>query len=87
MSMACANVQRMARMVQVRNVPEDLHRKLKVRAAESGKTLSDYLLAELEGLAEKPTLAELAERISERERTEIGDSAAELIRELRGPLR
>ena len=49
-------------------------------------TLSDYILAELEGIAEKPTLAELAERISQGERSEIGDSAAELIRGLRGPL-
>jgi hypothetical protein len=49
-------------------------------------TLSDYLLAELEGIAEKPTLAELADRISRRKPSEIGDSAAELIRGLRGPL-
>jgi plasmid stability protein len=74
----------MARMIQVRNVPEPLHRALKVRAAQSGKTLSDYLLAELEGIADKPTLAELAARVSQRERTDIGDSAAELIRDLRG---
>jgi plasmid stability protein len=76
----------MSKMIQVRNVPDELHRALKVRAAQTGKTLSDYLLAELEGIAEKPTLAELAERISRRERSEIGDSAAELIRGLRGPL-
>ena len=41
----------MSRMVQIRNVPEILHRKLKARAAHSGQTLSDYLLAELEWLA------------------------------------
>lgn len=76
----------MSKMVQVRNVPDELHRALKVRAAQSGMTLSDYILAELEGIAEKPTLAELAERISQGERSEIGDSAAELIRGLRGPL-
>ena len=73
-------------MIQVRNVPDDLHRTLKVRAARSGMTLSDYLLAELEGIAEKPTLAELAERIARREPTDIGDAAVELIREGRGPL-
>jgi plasmid stability protein len=76
----------MPKMIQVRNVPDELHRTLKVRAAQSGRTLSDYLLAELEGIAEKPTLEELAERISRRERSELGDSAAELIRGLRGPL-
>ena len=37
----------MSKMVQIRNVPDTLHRKLKVRAAGSGQTLSDYLLAEL----------------------------------------
>ena len=76
----------MSKMIQVRNVPDELHRTLKVRAAERGLTLSDYLLAELDGIADRPTLAELAERIRERERSEIGDSAAELVRGLRGPL-
>ncbi len=86
MSCACGNVKHMSKMIQVRNVPDELHRTLKVRAAQGGMTLSDYLLAELEGIAEKPTLAELADRISRREPNQIGDSAAELIRGLRGPL-
>ncbi|MQA73792.1 MAG: hypothetical protein GEU88_05510 [Solirubrobacterales bacterium] len=76
----------MAKMIQVRNVPDELHRTLKVRAAERGLTLSDYLLAELEGIADRPTLAELGERIAARERSEIGDAAVELVRGLRGPL-
>jgi len=38
----------MSKMVQIRNVPDTLHRTLKVRAADSGQTLSDYLLAEPE---------------------------------------
>ncbi len=46
----------MSKMVQIRNVPEVLHRKLKVRAAHSGQTLSDYLLAELERLAARARL-------------------------------
>ena len=82
-----ANVQHMSKMVQVRNVPDELHRTLKVRAAQNGMTLSDYLLAELAGIAEKPTLVELTRRIAERERSSLGDSGAELIRGLRGPLR
>ena len=49
----------MSKMVQIRNVPEALHRKLKVRAAGSGQTLSDYLLAELERLAARPTRDEM----------------------------
>ena len=43
---ACDNVQSMA-YIQIRNVPDDLHRKLKMRAAQAGMTLSDYLLAEI----------------------------------------
>jgi hypothetical protein len=42
-------------MVQIRNVPDTLHRKLKARAADAGQTLSDYLLAEMERLAALPT--------------------------------
>ncbi len=83
---ACANVERMTKMIQVRNVPDELHQTLKVRAAQNGTTLSGYLLDELERIADKPSLAELAERIAHAERSEIGDSAAELVRGLRGPL-
>jgi plasmid stability protein len=76
----------MSKMLQVRNVPDDLHRLLKVRAAELGMTLSDYVLSELEQIAGKPTLAELAERISKQERADLGDLPARLVRENRGPL-
>jgi hypothetical protein len=53
----------MSRMIQLRNVPDDLHRKLKARAAMQGLSLSDYLLREIERVAERPTLAELQERL------------------------
>jgi len=53
----------MARMIQVRHVPEGLHRTLKARAALAGMSLSDYLLAELRQVAERPTLDELRERL------------------------
>jgi plasmid stability protein len=45
-------------MIQIRNVPDALHRELKVRAARTGMTLSDYLLAELQALAARPTMRE-----------------------------
>ncbi len=45
-------------MIQIRNVPDALHRELKVRAARTGMTLSDYLLAELRALAVRPTMRE-----------------------------
>jgi Antitoxin FitA-like, ribbon-helix-helix len=47
MRLTCAHAADMSKMVQIRNVPDALHRKLKARAADSGQTLSDYLLAEL----------------------------------------
>jgi antitoxin FitA len=56
----------MSKMIQIRNVPDALHRELKSRAALEGMSLSDYLLAELRRLAERPTLAELRERLQRR---------------------
>jgi hypothetical protein len=53
----------MSKMIQIRNVPDDLHRKLKVRAAEQGMSLSDYLLAEVELLGSRPTPDEIKERL------------------------
>lgn len=51
-------------MIQLRHVPDTLHRRLKARAALEGLSLSDYLLREAERAAERPTVAELRERIS-----------------------
>jgi plasmid stability protein len=70
----------MHKMIQIRNVPERLHRALKVRAARAGQSLSDYLLDELGRIAEKPTVDELWARIAARERADPGESAAAAIR-------
>jgi len=56
----------MPTMIQLRHVPEDLHRKLKARAALSGLSLSDYLLQEIRRVAERPTVAELRNRLAHR---------------------
>ena len=56
----------MSKMIQLRNVPDGLHRRLKARAAMSGMSLSDYLIAEIKEIAERPTLAELRQRLHER---------------------
>jgi plasmid stability protein len=56
----------MNKMLQVRNVPEDLHRTLKARAALAGMSLSEYLLRELRRTAERPTPEELRRRIESR---------------------
>lgn len=53
-------------MIQLRRVPDDLHRKLKARAALEGLSLSDYLLAEVRRAAERPTVAELRNQIAQR---------------------
>jgi antitoxin FitA len=45
-------------MIQIRNVPDQLHRELKSRAALNGMTLSDYLLDELRAVAARPTMKE-----------------------------
>ncbi len=70
----------MSKMVQIRNVPDGLHRTLKLRALEAGKTLSDYLLAELERLAARPTRDEMLARIRSRKRVTLSTPAADIIR-------
>jgi len=83
MCTTCKYAQNMARMIQVRNVPEGLHRSLKARAASAGMSLSDYLLGELREIAERPTLAEFRERLhTRRPVAEVLDTAG-LVREER----
>lgn len=67
--------------IQIRNVPPELHRKLKIRAIEEGMTLSDYLLREVERAVARPTLAELTERIRNRKLVNFKKPSADLIRE------
>ena len=83
MRVACTHACRMSKMVQIRNVPEALHRKLKVRAADLGQTLTDYLLIELERLAARPTREEMLSRIHSRKRVTLQTPAAVVIREER----
>ena len=59
-------VTHMTAMIQIRNVPDDLHRQLKSRAALAGMSLSDYLLSEIRQVAERPTLDELRARLERR---------------------
>jgi antitoxin FitA len=57
----------MSVMVQIRNVPSDLHRELKARAALEGMSLSDYLLRELRQALDRPTVDEIRKRLASRE--------------------
>ena len=70
----------MSKMVQVRNVPDAVHRTIKVRAAEAGMTLSDYLLAEIERIAALPTRDEMLARLHGRTRVKLRTPAARIIR-------
>ena len=83
MRLTCTHAYHMSKMVQIRNVPEALHRKLKVRAADAGQTLSDYLLAELARVAARPTRDEMLSRIHSRRRVTLKTPAATVIREER----
>jgi antitoxin FitA len=67
-------------MIQIRNVPEALHRELKARAARAGKTLSDYLLHVIRQAAARPEPEVLRERIRERSQVYPGESPAEAVR-------
>jgi len=73
----------MSRMIQLRNVPDALHRSLKARAALAGMSLSEYLLAEIKEIAERPTLAELRDRLHKRKPVSVQVDTALLVREER----
>jgi hypothetical protein len=73
----------MSKMIQIRNVPDDLHRTLKVRAAKAGMTLSNYLLSEIEQVAEKPTMSEWLERVRSRDPVELDEPPDVTIRRFR----
>ena len=70
-------------MIQIRNVPDELHRTLKSRAAETGMSLSDYLLAEIRRSAERPTPAELWRRLRSRAAVSPSVAPAEAVRQER----
>ena len=73
----------MSKVIQLRNVPDVLHGRLKARAAIAGMSLSDYLLIEIREIAERPTLAELRERLHRREPVSVVLDTARLVRKER----
>ncbi len=68
------------KLVQIRNVPENVHRRLKARAALEGQSLSEYALGELERALERPTRRELIDRVRSRERAAFAESVVEAVR-------
>ena len=73
----------MSKMIQIRNVPDAIHRKLKVRAAEQGRSLTDYLLEEIERLATVPTQEEMLKRLENLPRTRLKPTPTEVLRKER----
>ncbi len=73
----------MSKMIQVRNVPDRLHRELTRRAKACGQTLTDYVQDLLEREVARPPAVEVFDRIEARERVKLGRRAADLIREAR----
>ena len=70
----------MSRLIQLRNVPDDLHSILKARASAAGMSLSEYLLAEIREIAECPTLGELKRRVELRRPVDLPVPAAAVVR-------
>jgi antitoxin FitA len=70
----------MSKMIQLRNVPEALHRKLKSRAALEGLSLSEYLIGEVRRSAERPSLSELRQQLAQRTRVTPDVSPVEAVR-------
>jgi plasmid stability protein len=67
-------------MIQIRNVPDALHRRLKSRAALAGMSLSDYLLLQIREVAERPTIEELRARLARRSTVTLSVDTADAVR-------
>ncbi len=70
-------------MIQIRNVPQKIHRQLKSRAALAGMSMSDYILQELKRSLERPTREDLLDRVASLPEVELRRTPAEVIREER----
>ncbi|MEX2280985.1 MAG: hypothetical protein WEE89_00690 [Gemmatimonadota bacterium] len=70
----------MSKMIQIRNVPDSLHKRLKARAAMAGMSLSNFLLEEARRLVERPTAAELRARLEARTAVKVSEAPAVAVR-------
>lgn len=83
MCSTCLYAESMSKMIQIRDVPDDVHGILKARAARDGMSLSDFIKRELQQSAERPTMREWLERTAQRKPIDTKRSAAQIIRKLR----
>jgi plasmid stability protein len=70
----------MSKNIQLRNVPDELHRELKARAALAGMSLSDYLISYARQLVSRPSAEVMRARLSAREPVVVEERAAEILR-------
>lgn len=70
----------MSKMIQLRNVPDDLHRRLKARAAIAGLSLSDYLIQEVRRIADQPSMEKWLEGVRRLTPVKLKVSASALVR-------
>ncbi|HSR68073.1 MAG TPA: hypothetical protein VLU25_09030 [Acidobacteriota bacterium] len=73
----------MSSMIQIRNVPDELHKRVKARAALAGMSMSEFIMRELRKSLERPTRAEILERLKSLPELELSPSAADMVREER----
>jgi plasmid stability protein len=73
----------MPKMIQIRHVPDAVHRKLKTRAASKGMSLSDYLMLEINEIANLPTMDDWLDQLATREPVKLREPAAVTIRKIR----
>ena len=84
MCYTCLYAKNMSKMIQVRDVPEDVHSTLKARAAREGISLSDYIKRELEHTAERPSMREWLDLTRKIRPIPSTRSGAQIVRGLRG---
>jgi hypothetical protein len=80
MCATCTYSASMSAMIQIRHVPDELHRQVKARAADAGMSLSDYLLLELRRAVERPTREQLMARLKRRSRVRLKERPTAAVR-------
>ena len=73
----------MSTTIQIRNVPEELHRRLKARAALEGTSISRYVLREIERALGRPSRSEVLQAIREQPEMMLDPAPADVLREER----
>jgi hypothetical protein len=83
MCCTCLYAEDMSKMIQVRDVPEEVHAILKARAAREGMSLSDYIKRELKHIAERPTMRDWLDVVQKMKPIPSKRSGAQIVREMR----